>query len=142
MTLAATPSMEPGSDNSVRLDKWLWAARFFKTRALAKEAIGGGKVELNGKRAKPSREVRLGDRLVITRGKERFEITVAGLSARRGPAAVAATLYEESESSIERRRAETEQRALERRAAPTAPERRPDKRSRRRIIHFTRKGES
>lgn len=134
--------METSSDKSVRLDKWLWAARFFKTRAIAKEAIGGGKVELNRKRAKPSRDVRLGDSLVITRGHERYEITVTGLSARRGPASVAATLYEESESSIERRRAQAEQRALERRAAPTLPDRRPDKRSRRRIIRFTRKGES
>jgi ribosome-associated heat shock protein Hsp15 len=133
---------ETSSEESVRLDKWLWAARFFKTRAVAKEAIGGGKVELNRKRAKPSREVRLGDHLVITREHERYEIKVTGLSARRGPASVAATLYEESESSIERRRAQLEQRALERRAAPTAPDRRPDKRSRRRIIRFTRKGEN
>jgi ribosome-associated heat shock protein Hsp15 len=134
--------MQAGNENGVRLDKWLWAARFFKTRAIAKEAIGGGKVQLNHKRAKPSREVQLGDHLVITRENERFEVTVTGLSARRGPASVAATLYEESESSVARRRELAEQRAFQHRVAPTHPARRPDKRSRRRIIRFTRKGES
>lgn len=128
------------NDESVRLDKWLWAARFYKTRAIAKEAIGGGKVQHNRKRAKPSREVRIGDHLIISREQERFEVTVAGLSARRGPASVAATLYEESEASLARRLELAEQRALQRRAAPVPPARRPDKRSRRRIIRFTRKG--
>ena len=129
------PSVVPGLFAVYKKDRW---AGFFGVS----NVVGGGKVELNRKRAKPSREVRLGDHLVITREHERYEIKVTGLSARRGPASVAATLYEESESSIERRRAQLEQRALERRAAPTAPDRRPDKRSRRRIIRFTRKGEN
>ena len=125
----------------VRLDKWLWAARFFKTRALAKEAVVGGKVHLNGLRAKPARDVRPGDRLQITRGPERFEIRITGLSERRGSAKTAVTLYEESQDSIARRARDREERALRRRVAPVPPAKRPDKRSRRRIIRFTREQE-
>ena len=79
----------------VRLDTWLWAARFFKTRALAAQAVDGGKVELNGARAKRAKPVQLGDRLRVRRGPFEYHVTVRGLSARRGPAAVAAALYEE-----------------------------------------------
>ena len=80
---------------SVRLDTWLWAARFFKTRALAAQAVDGGKVELNGARAKRAKPVQVGDRLRVRRGPFEHHVTVRGLSARRGPAAVAAALYEE-----------------------------------------------
>jgi ribosome-associated heat shock protein Hsp15 len=84
---------------AVRIDKWLWAARFFKTRALAVDAIDGGKVELNGNGVKPSREVRPGDEVRVRLGPYVHVITVRGVSDRRGPSAVAATLYEETADS-------------------------------------------
>ena len=125
----------------VRIDRWLWAARFFKTRALAQAAIRGGHVHLNGARVKPSRELKVGDGLSIARGPERFEIEVRGLSEKRGPAKVAAELYEEDPASTARRAAEREERRLQRQLV-TGPERRPDKRARRKIIRFTRKRET
>ena len=127
--------------DEVRLDKWLWAARFFKTRALAQAAVTGGKVHLNGQRAKPSRNVRIGDSIDISRGHFRYEIKVDAVSDRRGPAREAAKLYTETEESVEKRTAIAEDLALRRRAAPIPPASRPDKRSRRRIIRFTRKRE-
>ncbi len=127
--------------DEVRLDKWLWAARFFKTRALAQAAVTGGKVHLNGQRAKPSRNVRIGDSIDISRGHFRYEIKVDAVSGRRGPAREAAKLYTETEESVEKRTAIAEDLALRRRAAPIPPASRPDKRSRRRIIRFTRKRE-
>ena len=83
----------------VRVDVWLWAARFFKTRSLAKQAIGGGKVELNGSACKAARPVRVGDRMIVRRGEETMEVEVLGLSEQRGPAPVAQTLYRETETS-------------------------------------------
>ena len=124
--------------NSQRLDKWLWAARFFKTRALAIEAINGGKVHVNGARVKPSRSLQVGDKLEITRGEYTYSIEVIGLTARRGPATEAQRLYEESEQSISRRQTLAEEKRLQRANQP-APKKRPDKRSRRNIIRFTRK---
>lgn len=118
--------------DAVRLDVWLWAARFFKTRALAKQAIEGGKVQVGGQGAKPSRGVRIGDALSVRRGEERFEVQVLGLSEQRGPAPVAQALYAESEASREARL----QAAAERRAAATGyrpPQGKPDKRARRLI---------
>jgi len=97
----------------VRVDKWLWAARFFKTRSLATEAVLGGRVHVNGARVKPAKELRVGDVLVVTIGTVRRTVEVAGLSEKRGPASVAATLYIETEESIAAR----EQAALERRLA-------------------------
>ena len=124
---------------SVRLDKWLWAARLFKTRALATVAVNGGKVHVNGARVKPARDVRLGDMISVSRGPLSIECKVCGVSPHRGPAAVAQALYEETAES---KSARTERAALRRSAALTnpAPEKRPDKRSRRQIIRFTRKG--
>jgi ribosome-associated heat shock protein Hsp15 len=116
----------------VRLDRWLWAARFFKTRALAKHAIETGKVEVDGQRAKASRSVRAGDALRIARGDEVFEITVLALSDQRGPASVAQTLYVESEAS-KARRAETLATLRAARAGYQPPETKPDKRARRLI---------
>ena len=87
----------------MRLDKWLWAARFFKTRALAVEAIAGGRVSVAGERAKPAKELKVGDRVSIRRPPFEFAIAVKALSDKRGPAAVAATLYEETEESRARR---------------------------------------
>jgi ribosome-associated heat shock protein Hsp15 len=129
-----------GSENAdkVRLDKWLWAARFFKTRALASEAINGGHVHLNGSRVKPARAVNIGDELHITKGSETFVLLVNLLSERRGPASVAQQLYQESEASREKREKYAEQRRLES-ASDSRPDRRPDKRARRQIIRFTGK---
>jgi len=120
---------------SVRLDKWLWAARFFKTRSVARDAVSGGKVHLNGHRAKPGRALTVGDELRIQRGEEEFAITVAELTTRRGPAVVARTLYDESEESRLKREALAEQKKLERQQNASR-ERRPDKRQRRRLIRF------
>jgi len=117
---------------SVRLDLWLWAARFYRTRALAKQAIDTGKVEVDGQRAKPSRGVRAGDALVVAGGEERFEIEVLALSDVRGPASVAQTLYRESESSCLAREQARATRAAER-AGYQPPEGKPDKRARRLI---------
>jgi ribosome-associated heat shock protein Hsp15 len=97
----------------VRVDKWLWAARFFKTRSLATEAVLGGRVHVNGSRVKPAKELRVGDQLVVTVGTVRRTVEVADLSEKRGPASMAATLYAETEDSIAAR----EQAALERRLA-------------------------
>jgi ribosome-associated heat shock protein Hsp15 len=120
----------------LRLDRWLWAARFFKTRSLAQQAIAGGHVHLNGQRVKAARSVRPGDRLEITRGEERFEVCVVALAARRGPAAVARTLYEEAEESAAARAAAQQlRRDL---AGSRPPASRPDKRDRRRLISFTK----
>lgn len=115
-----------------RLDLWLWAARFFRTRSLAKQAIETGKIEIGGQRAKASRAVRVGDALRIARGEEVFEIEVLGLSDQRGPAAVAQTLYAESEDS-KARRVETLARLRAARAGYRPPEGKPDKRARRLI---------
>ncbi len=117
---------------SVRLDLWLWAARFYKTRALAKQAIETGKVEVGGQRAKPARSVRPGDVLQIVRGEERFEVEVLALSDARGPASVAQALYRESEASRLAREQARALRAAERNGF-RAPETKPDKRARRLI---------
>lgn len=119
--------------SSVRLDLWLWAARFFKTRSLARQALDIGKVEIGGQRAKPARNVRIGDALRIVRGEEAFEIRVLALSECRGPASTAQTLYLEGEISRERREAERATRAAER-GGYKAPDSKPDKRARR-LIH-------
>lgn len=117
---------------SVRLDLWLWAARFFKTRSLAKHAIDTGKIEIGGQRAKPSRAVRVNDALRIVRGEEIFEVDVRGLSDTRGPASFAQTLYAETEASRQAREAARALRVAER-TGYRAPETKPDKRARRLI---------
>ena len=122
-------------NSQVRLDKWLWAARFFKTRSVAREAVSGGKVHLNGHRAKPGRALSLGDELRIQRGEEEFIITIVELSTRRGPAAQARTLYSESDENRIKREKLAEDRKLERQQNAQR-ERRPDKRQRRRIVRF------
>lgn len=117
---------------SVRLDLWLWAARFYKTRALAKHAIETGKVDVGGQRAKPSRSVRIGDVLLVARVEERFEVEVLALSDVRGPASIAQALYRESEASKLAREHAKALRAAERNGF-RAPETKPDKRARRLI---------
>lgn len=125
--------MQPDfSPASVRLDLWLWAARFFKTRALARHAIETGKVDAGGQRAKPSRGVRIGDALVIARGDERFEVEVLALGGKRGSASIARGLYRESEASCLAREQARARRAAER-AGFSAPVTKPDKRARRLI---------
>ncbi len=114
----------------VRLDKWLWAARFFKTRSLACDAVDRNKVTVNGDRVKPARSVKVGDVLEIDNGSDQWEVDVMGLSDVRGPAPVARNLYEETEVSVARRAAVAENRRLFR--EPTADFKgRPTKRDRR-----------
>lgn len=124
----------------VRLDKWLWAARFFKTRSMAARAINGGKVHLNGNRVKAARSVSVDDKLTITIGTVEFHITVLALSKFRRPAKEARLLYIESAESI---RAREESRELRRmvNAGYSAPAKRPGKRDRRKIKSFIRKDE-
>jgi ribosome-associated heat shock protein Hsp15 len=125
-------------DDRLRLDKWLWAARFFKTRVLAAEAVGGGKVHVNGQRAKPAHALRIGEVLNIRKGPYEFVVIVKMLSAQRGPAPAAAKLYEETAEGRAARERFIEQRRLVNLAAPR-PVRRPDKKQRRQIIRFTGK---
>jgi ribosome-associated heat shock protein Hsp15 len=120
---------------SVRIDKWLWAARFFKTRALASKACDMGRIHSNGVEAKPAREVHVGDRLQVRNEGGEFQIEVLLLSQMRGPAAVAQTLYRETEASIAARLKAAAERKEMQQFAPL-PERRPSKRDRRRIIQF------
>jgi ribosome-associated heat shock protein Hsp15 len=128
-------------DNSaVRLDKWLWAARFFKTRSMAAAAVNGGKVHLNGSRVKASRVVAIDDQLVITIGVMSFHVTVLGISKYRRPAKEAQLLYVESDESIKRRREERELRKMAH-DGYAAPASKPTKRDRRKIKSFTRKDE-
>ncbi|WP_045736895.1 RNA-binding S4 domain-containing protein [Xanthomonas sp. MUS 060] len=117
---------------AVRLDVWLWAARFFKTRSLAKQAVETGKVDVAGQRPKSSRAVRVGECMRVQRGDELFELQVLGLSDTRGPASVAQALYQESEPSRERRAQVRAQQRAERNGYQ-APESKPDKRARRLI---------
>jgi ribosome-associated heat shock protein Hsp15 len=116
----------------VRIDKWLWAARFFKTRGAATEAVVGGHVHVNGERVKPARDLKVSDRLEIRRGQQRFTVVVTGLAERRGPAAAAAELYEETPESVAERERRREERRL---AKPVGADltARPTKRDRRRL---------
>lgn len=118
----------------VRADVWLWAARMFKTRSLAKEAIDGGKVELNGASCKPSKTVKVGDRVRVTRGIEKLDLEVIDVADKRGPAKVAQTLYVETPESVAHREAEREQRRLH--GESLRPVARPDKQDRRKIKAF------
>jgi len=122
-------------DSAMRIDKWLWAARFFKTRALAAAAVAGGKVRLNGERVKAARAVRVDDVLRISIGPYEYVVRVRALSARRGPAPQAALLYEENEPSQAARKALATRLAAERHHA-TRPNGRPGKKQRRQIIQL------
>jgi ribosome-associated heat shock protein Hsp15 len=122
-------------DSTLRIDKWLWAARFFKTRALAAEAVAGGKVKVNGERVKAARAIHLGDALSIHIGPYEHVVRVLALSARRGPAPQAALLYEESEPSKMARQALAARLSAERGYAAPA-EGRPSKKERRQIIQY------
>lgn len=123
------------SDNEVRLDKWLWAARFYKTRSLAREMIDGGKVHYNGQRSKPSKIVEIGAMLKLRQGNEEKEVEVIAISAQRRGAPEAQLLYRETAQSVAKR----EQYALARKANALSmpnPERRPNKKERRDLLKF------
>ena len=120
------------------MDKWLWAARFFKTRSLAGEAVAGGKVRLDGQRVKPGREVRVGAHIRIRKGPVQWEIIVCGLSPQRRPAREAALLYQETEQSRQRREAAADRLSLERARQGEAAGR-PNKKDRRLIHRFKTK---
>lgn len=122
----------------IRIDRWLWAARFFKTRGLASEAVKGGHVWLNGMRAKSSKLVHIGDEISIQKEQQAFVLLVIGLAEKRGSATLAQTLYEETPESIKQREVLAEQRKLNAANAPS-PDKRPDKRDRRKIIRFKSK---
>ncbi len=120
-----------------RLDKWLWCARFFKTRSLAAQAVSGGKVHMNGERVKPAHNVRVGDRLSIVINGADAELDVIGLPERRGPAPEARTHYAETPESVSRREKLREQHRLAELTRPR-PEGRPDKRDRRKLVRIQR----
>lgn len=130
-------NQEPQTLNKVRADKWLWAARFFRTRTLAKEAIEGGKVHMNGQKIKTSKELQVGDTLTIRQGhasiQEQKTIIIKALSDNRGSATIAQTLYDETEESIATREFFAEQRKLQNLARPST---KPDKKQRRDIEKF------
>jgi ribosome-associated heat shock protein Hsp15 len=122
------------SYSALRIDKWLWFTRFYKSRSQATAAVAGGLVHLNGERTKPSHDVHIDDRLVITRDEARIEVIVTGFPVRRGPAVEARTYYSETPESIAAREARRENARL----APPAPDGRPDKHSRRLLRNLRR----
>ena len=119
----------------VRIDKWLWAARFYKMRSLATEAAKGGHILINGVRCKPSKYINIGDEVQIQKEDEQFSIMVRALASKRGSATMAQSLYKETEESVQRRNKEAEQRKFKTYYAPS-PDKRPDKRARRQITKF------
>jgi ribosome-associated heat shock protein Hsp15 len=127
---AAITAYNDRMNDTVRIDKWLWAARFFKTRSLATDAVDGGKVRLNRDRVKPARGVKVGDSLEIDNGATEWEVVVRELSDQRGPAAIAQALYSETEQSIARRQQQAEQKKFFREPSATLKGR-PTKRDRR-----------
>jgi ribosome-associated heat shock protein Hsp15 len=132
--LPAPPSTTPG----VRLDKWLWAARFFKTRSLASDDIGKNRVWVNGQVAKASREVRLGDRIELRQNQVPRTIVVLGLSPQRGSASIAAGLFEETPDSLAHREQIAQQRRLAPEPAQSLEQGRPTKRNRRVLADWSR----
>lgn len=131
--------MKEKSSEGVRLDKWLWAARFYKTRAVAREMIEGGKVHYNGQRSKPSKTVELNAMLTLRQGNDERTVKVLGITEQRRPATEAVQLYEETTESIEKR----EKMALARKTNSLTmphPDRRPDKKERRDLMKFKHGG--
>jgi ribosome-associated heat shock protein Hsp15 len=123
--------------DSQRLDRWLWSARFYKSRLLAVDAINGGHVHVNGHHSKPSKVVRVGDEIEISKGPYRWHLVIEALAQRRGPASEARQLYSERADSMQQREAMRAERKL----VTPAPSKRPDKRQRRKIIRFINKYE-
>lgn len=128
-------------EEKIRIDKWLWAARIYKTRSMAAQAVSGGKIHVNGARIKPARMVQTGDELRIRRGEIEFTIVVQGVTDKRRPAREAQLLYAETEASLLQREVMREQKRLEAAGRMYGPMKRPDKRARRQIRSFTRKDE-
>lgn len=124
---------DTGAPDRVRIDKWLWAARFFKTRSLATDAVDGGKVEINGETAKPSKAVKVGDEVRLRSGPFEYRLTVRALGERRGSAAIAQSLYEESEESKRTRERIAEQHKIAPPAFVWEDKGRPTKKDRRDI---------
>ena len=124
---------------SLRLDKWLWAARFYKTRKLAAEAVAGGKIHLNGQRTKPGKEVKVGSALYISKDHYTWDITVLALNAQRRPAPEAVLLFEESPESHQQRQQQIIEQRQQRALLPQSRELRPNKKERRQIHRFKRK---
>jgi ribosome-associated heat shock protein Hsp15 len=134
----STPAVQMQTGESkMRLDKWLWAARFFKTRSEAAEAINGGKIHVNGQRAKPGKDIGISTHLEISKDQYAWDITVKALNHQRRPASEVALLYVETEESHAKRQAEVERRKAERDLGGQ-PEQRPDKKDRRLIHRFKR----
>ena len=131
--------MSEATTDKMRLDKWLWAARFFKTRQLAAEAISGGKVHLNGQRSKPGKELQVGSRLQISKGGLQWDIEVLVLPKQRRPASEAATFYSESDESRARREQLSADLRAARAATPLQTDSKPNKRDRRLIHRFKEK---
>lgn len=123
---------------AIRLDKWLWAARFYKTRSISRQMIEGGKVDYNGSKAKPSRIVEVGAKVKLLQGNTRLEVVIKQISGVRGPAVVAKTLYEETEQSIKARLKEAELRKIASFVAP-ANQGKPNKKERRALLSLKQK---
>lgn len=132
--------MKEKISEGVRLDKWLWAARFYKTRAIAREMIEGGKVHYNGQRSKPSKLVELEAELTLRQGNDERTVTVIGISDQRRPASEAQQLYSETAASIEKREKLTQARKMNALTMPH-PDRRPDKKERRDLMKFKFSGD-
>jgi ribosome-associated heat shock protein Hsp15 len=128
---------EEDSTGRHRLDRWLWFARFFKTRALATQAVSGGRVKVNGERVKPAHDVRVSDRLTLNVQYDTLDVQVLAIPARRGPASEAQACYAETPESVQRRAASREQRRLANLSRPQ-PDTRPDKRERRQLDKLRR----
>lgn len=128
------------SSEEVRLDKWLWAARFYKTRAIAREMIEGGKVHYNGQRSKPGKVVELNAELTLRQGNDERTVVVADISAQRRPASEAQQLYRETDASIEKREKMAQARKVNALTMPH-PDRRPDKKERRDLMKFKLSGD-
>lgn len=132
--------MKEKSSEEVRLDKWLWAARFYKTRAIAREMIEGGKVHYNGQRSKPGKVVELNAELTLRQGNDERTVVVTDISAQRRPASEAQQLYRETDASIEKREKMAQARKLNALTMPH-PDRRPDKKERRDLMKFKLSGD-
>lgn len=131
----AQPAAKGAAPERIRLDRWLWAARFFKSRAMAKTAIEGGKVEVDGQRAKPAKEIGVGQQILVRRGDELFDVAVLALADKRGSATIAAGLYAETTESQDNRAADVARRKMER-AGLRVPDKRPEKRARRALARM------
>jgi len=132
--------MKEKSTEGIRLDKWLWAARFYKTRAIAREMIEGGKVHYNGQRSKPSKLVEVSAELTLRQGNDERTVIIQSVSDKRGPAAEAQLLYQETEQSIEKREKLALARKMNALSMPH-PDRRPDKKERRDLMKFKNSGD-